>query len=577
MLRFLSAALVLVAACDRSSPAPPSPSPALAPATAKPSPTGARPRPIDPPVSRGASPNLIATSSGVLMTWLESIDDAGAYRLRISKLVDNAWSKPTTITEGPSIVANWADVPSVAAQADGTLVAHWAEKVKSPVAYAYDVVLARSTDGGATWSRLGSPHRDGTATEHGFVSLIPDGDAVLAVWLDGRASANKGGGPTMLRAAKIGEAIGPDEVIEERVCDCCSTSATVTENGPVVVYRDRDDGELRDPWIVRRTGAGWSAPSPVHRDRWQIAGCPVNGPTVVATGQELVTAWYTYSDQRATVRIAFSGDHGATFGPPIEVDGPQGARAPVGRVDVVIDRPGEAVVSWMASERDEGQLLVRRVTRDGRRGPELAIASIAAAREAGFPRMEREGDDVVIAWSDAKAHTVRAVRLPRRDVPAVSTESPAATRPVPAKLAIGSPAPDYGASLLDGSATTLAALRGHPVLVNVWATWCEPCRHELPVLAAIHKRHVDRGLRVVALSVDREAPRDKVASLARRLAPALQTWHDPEDRASSMLGVSMVPTTLLFDAKGVLRWRREGVVVDGDQDLAAAIERALAN
>ena len=152
----------------------------------------------------------------------------------------------------------------------------------------------------------------------------------------------------MLRTAQIGETIGPEHVIEERVCDCCSTSATNTSDGPVVAYRDRDGGELRDPWLVRRTEGGWSAPRAVHRDGWQIAGCPVNGPTVVANGRDVVTAWYTYAVQRATVRVAFSSDGGATFAPPIEVDGPTGARAPIGRVDVVIDRPGRPCCASIA-------------------------------------------------------------------------------------------------------------------------------------------------------------------------------------------------------------------------------------
>lgn len=578
--RLLAAGLlVAVTACDRTSKTQPSPSPSPTVVATLPGVTPAtlKLRPIDPPSVRGTSPNLVTTPDGVWMTWLEPLDGSRTgYRLRLSKLVGATWSAPTTITEGPNILANWADVPSVAAQANGTLVAHWAEKVKSPIAHAYDVVLARSTDGGGTWRRLGMPHRDGTAAEHGFVSLLPDGDSVLAIWLDGRASANGGGGPTMLRTAQIGETIGPENVIEERVCDCCSTSATITSDGPVVAYRDRDGGELRDPWLVRRTERGWSAPSAVHRDGWKIAGCPVNGPTVVANGRDVVTAWYTYAAQRATVRVAFSSDGGASFASPIEVDGPAGARAPIGRVDVVIDRSGEAIVSWTASERDVGHLFVRRVSRDGQRGPELAIASTAAGREAGFPRMELLGGDLVIAWTDPSAQNVRAVRLARSDVAAVAAEQPTVAQPAITQLAIGSAAPDYGASLLDGTATTLAALRGHPVLVNVWATWCEPCRHELPVLAVVQKKNRDRGLRVVALSVDREAPRDKIAALAGRLAPGLELWLDPQDRAASAFGVAMVPTTLLFDAAGVLRWRREGAVVDGDKDLAAAIERVLA-
>lgn len=575
MLRSALVLSLVLVSCDRTAPAPPSaPSPTVTANVPSPSPVL---RPVDPPATRGTSPNLVATTDGVIATWLEPVDDArAAHRLRFSKLVGTTWSAPVTITEGPKIVASWADVPSVATQANGTLVAHWAEKVESPVAHAYDVVLARSTDRGVTWQRLGSPHRDGTAAEHGFVSLLPDGDAVLAIWLDGRASANGGKGPTMLRASRITETMGTEQVIEDRVCDCCSTSAAITDDGPIVAYRDRDGQELRDPWIVRRTKEGWSSPSAVNIDRWQISGCPVNGPAVVANGRDVVTAWYTFAEHRASIRVAFSSDGGATFAAPIEVDGPAGARAPVGRVDVVIDQSGDALVSWMATERDDGQILLRRIARDGRRGRELAVTSTPAAREGGFPRMELSGDDVVLAWTDPRAKNVRAVRLARRLVPPLGDESGKPASPDRPGFAIGDLAPAYTATTLAGAAASLAAHQGHPILINVWATWCEPCRHELPVLAGVRKRYLEKGLKVIALSVDREAPRDKVAALLRRFAPDLDGWHDPDDRASTAFSVSTVPTTLLLDGKGGLLWRRDGAITEGDKDLEAAIVKALA-
>jgi hypothetical protein len=133
-----------------------------------------------------------------------------------------------------------------------------------------------------------------------------------------------------------------------------------------------------------------------------------------------------YASERATVRVAFSSDGGATFASPIEVDGPSGARIPIGRIDLVIERPGEVVVSWTASERGQGQLLVRRVTRDGRRGPEVVVTALAAGREAGFPTMENLGEDLVILWTDTSTRNVRAVRLPLHDVPAITREPPVA-------------------------------------------------------------------------------------------------------------------------------------------------------
>ncbi|MER8349348.1 sialidase family protein, partial [Acinetobacter baumannii] len=78
------------------------------------------------------------------------------------------WSAPRTIAEGGDWFVNWADTPHIAATADGALWAHWLQK-SAAATYAYDVVLARSADGGASWSAPLRVNDDGTPTEHGFV------------------------------------------------------------------------------------------------------------------------------------------------------------------------------------------------------------------------------------------------------------------------------------------------------------------------------------------------------------------------------------------------------------------------
>lgn len=421
--RRLLLAIATLAACDRSSSSPP-PSRVDEPVET------ARAASLAPPVGRGAmSPNLTATRDGALLTWLEPVAAASAqHRLRFARFSHDEWTPPVTIAQGAHVVASWADVPSIVRQDDGTLVAHWAERTALPKPHGYDVVIGRSVDGGTTWQRLGSPHRDGTDTEHGFVSLIPDGDAVLAFWLDGRAMANRQTGATSLRSARIRDTIDEERLIDDRVCDCCSTSAAVTSAGPVVAYRDRSTEEFRDPWLARRTGEAWSEPRPVHADGWRIDGCPVNGPTVVAVEREIAVAWYTRAGDRPSVRIAFSRDAGLTFDRPIEIDAAREDLAPLGRVDVVIDRPGEAVVSWVVSGKSAAHLRVRRVARDGRRGTVLEIATIPAGRDSGVPRMERVGDDVLVAWTDPGGGGVRVSRLALTGVPPVTTaEGQAAT------------------------------------------------------------------------------------------------------------------------------------------------------
>lgn len=523
-------------------------------------------------VAGAASPNLVASDHRALLTWLEpSGPDGRSRRLRISELVSGRWTTPHTIVEGPTIVSNWADVPSLARQDAHTLVAHWAEQT-SDGAGAYDVIVARSVDDGQTWQRLGPVHRDHTATEHGFVSLVPDGDAVLAIWLDGRATGHPGGA-TSLRGARIGQSIGGEELLDDRVCDCCSTSAVVTNEGPAVVYRDRSDGEVRDPAITRRMAGKWQPPRTVHEDRWQITGCPVNGPASAAFGRDLAVGWYTYADQRPTVRIAFSRDAGTTFADPIVIDEPQGARAPVGRVDAVLVQGDEAVVSWMATERERAHLLVRRAAADGRQGPELEVAALAAGRNGGVPRMERIDDDLLFAWTDA-SQGLRVARVAIADVPSV-TAAPARTSASTATLPIGKRIDDYTATQLDGDSVSLRALRGSPVLLNVWATWCEPCRTELPLLARLQARLAFRGLRTIALSVDPDRSRAAVAEVIRRRAGGLEAWVDPTDRASAVFGVGSLPTTLLFDATGALAWRHEGAITEDDATLTAALDQVL--
>jgi thiol-disulfide isomerase/thioredoxin len=545
--------------------------------------------PIDPPAGPGAmAPNLVVSGTAeLLLTWLEPEKTAegkpAAHQLRFSRLKEGAWSAPATIVRGEALVANWADFPSVARGADGGLVAHWAERsAASP--YAYDVILGRSTDAGRSWRRIGPAHDDKTQTEHGFVSLLEDGAGVRAFWLDGRETAgaeghdSHGAGAMTLRTAVLGKSLGNGELLDKRVCDCCGTAAAMTSEGPVVVYRNRDENEVRDIFILRRTRKGWSQPRPVHADGWRVPGCPVNGPSVAARGRQVAVAWYTYAEDRPRVRLAFSNDAGATFGAPLEVDGPTGGRAPLGRVDVALEEDGAALVSWLASQREEASLLVRRLTADGRKGQELLATKTGADRQSGFPRMERMGDALYFAWTVAGTPSqVRALRLPVTSVPQVSTSTATSQEQSPgvAALALGQPAPEYSAVTLDGAKVSLASERGHAVLVNLWATWCEPCRFELPELAALHERHAPKGLRVIGVSVDGQRSAAEVRDFVTRRKLPYTFWHDPADQASRVFRAETLPASFLFDKHGKLVWRTVSTVSAKDPELEAVIQRAL--
>jgi hypothetical protein len=212
-----------------------------------------------------------------------------------------------------------------------------------------------------------------------------------------------------LRSAVVrpGGGVRSSSLVDGRVCDCCQTSAAGTRRGPLVVYRDRSAGEVRDISAVRLGEDGWTPPTAVHRDGWRIHACPVNGPAVDARGDTAAVAWFTGADDRPRVRAAFSDDAGDSFGPPVDLDGGR----PAGRVDVALVDGRRALVSWVESTSEGAEIRLRAAGPEGAEGPAAPLAPASAARAGGFPRMAVVGDTVVVAWTDpAGDGRVRAVR-----------------------------------------------------------------------------------------------------------------------------------------------------------------------
>lgn len=145
-----------------------------------------------------------------------------------------------------------------------------------------------------------------------------------------------------------------------------------------------------------------------------------------------------------------------------------------------------------------------------------------------------------------------------------------------AAVLIDAPAPAYEASTLDGAPVTLASLRGQVVLLNVWATWCGPCREEIPFLSDLSRAEAARGLKVVGVSIDTRGDRGKVADAVDQLGMSYDIWLDPDDRISSLFHASGVPASMLIDREGVLRWRHVGVVRETTPGFRQALEKALA-
>src|SRR5215213_6606471 len=352
-------------------------------------------------------PELNATPDGrIILSWVEKLDEKH-YALRTALRDQTGWMETRTVAEGNNWFVNWADFPSVIALNDGSLAAHWLVKSGSST-YAYDVNIARSSDGGKTWTKPIVPHLDNTQTEHGFVSLIPLSDGRAgAIWLDGRNmkgmkddhDEDKPLPVSMtLRYAAIDTSgkISDEAQLDERVCECCQTSAALSSDGVVAVYRDRSQNEVRDIYFVNQKSSAWGVPQAVHADNWEINGCPVNGPSIATSGRNVAVGWFTGAGGQAQVKVAFSTNAANTFGKPIQVDDGETQ----GRVDIVMLADNSALVCWLSGNAEAGAIKVRRVKSDGTVGPPAVIANTDISRSSGFPRMARLGDEVYVAWTE---------------------------------------------------------------------------------------------------------------------------------------------------------------------------------
>lgn len=164
---------------------------------------------------------------------------------------------------------------------------------------------------------------------------------------------------------------------------------------------------------------------------------------------------------------------------------------------------------------------------------------------------------------------------PEQNNPGSSPSVSSPSAPPLEGVAVGSQMPPYTAVLVGGERFDVAQLRGEVVLLNVWATWCGPCRYEIPTLKALHDKYRAQKFQVVGVSVDEKDFQEDVKKYVQGEKVQYPIVLDPEGKIGSLFHISVLPTSMLLDREGKIVWIQTGMIVEGDQSLESAIQKVL--
>jgi hypothetical protein len=228
-----------------------------------------------PPGSR--LPNVVQEFGGdqLALSWVEAAPGNSQSMLRFAVLRAGVWSLAKLVVMSTKFNPHPSVLPEVAILGDGSVVADWTQLMNAdPKNFSEDVYAAASRDGGATWTVPVRVNRDNTASEHSLVSTAAGEKRANLIWLDGRDSA-RSGEYALVHASVDGLGkVGPETILDSRVCTCCPTAITRTSSGMAVAYRDRTQDEIRDISVMRFEHESWQAPAVVHQDGWRINAAP---------------------------------------------------------------------------------------------------------------------------------------------------------------------------------------------------------------------------------------------------------------------------------------------------------------
>lgn len=154
------------------------------------------------------------------------------------------------------------------------------------------------------------------------------------------------------------------------------------------------------------------------------------------------------------------------------------------------------------------------------------------------------------------------------------TATTAAAQNAPVGSEVGSVMPEYSAMWLDGTKFELSEHRNKVVLLNLWATWCAPCRAEIPELQHLHDKYASKGFEVIGVSVD-ESGVESVRDFVKEFEVTYPIVLDAEGKLANVFQTSVLPTSVLIDRNGKIVWKKFAAIMPNDEELVKAVEGAL--
>ena len=371
-----------------------------------------------------------------------------------------------------------------------------------------------------------------------IIETTPDGNLLVA-WIDRRIDGPKPRQLYLMRLSPDGKSLTKNYQVGEGLCECCKLGIAFADGGKTVYMVDREvDGNKIRNHVLRRSTDGarsFGAPVEISNDGWQVPSCPHSGPSIGRDGRgQLHVSWFTLgrSEQEAGIYYSVSKDNGMSFAQRQLV---QANTAPETLyATLAVGSNDRVYLAWSNLDgNNKAQIFVRTLAADGRTWS--PIQQISRAERQRRPARARANEKSTAGCLDGNRRRGLPRRLEKRDggpmknsnsrglsrsilgtglyvlfccaltlilTPAIGRTQHAQHGAQSSAPGIGAPAIAFDLKLVDGNPVGLASFRGKPLMMNFFASWCDPCREEMPLINELAGNAGKDNYAVVGIAVE---------------------------------------------------------------------------